>query len=57
MPAITLGELNCCLEHWAKGGAKKDQQVQMCDSESDEPTSSKNEQYDESERNSRSRSL
>jgi len=38
VPVLPLGELDGCLGHWAKGYANKDQEIQLCGSESDECT-------------------
>jgi len=53
VPALPLGELGGDLGRWTKGGAK----IQVCGSESDERTPSKMNEHDESEWNTRLRSL
>jgi len=57
VPALPLRELGGCLGRWAKGGAKKDKNIQLRGSESDERTPRKDNEHDESEWNSRLRSL
>ena len=43
VPAVPWGELGGCLGCWTKGGAKKDQKMQLFGSENDERTQSRSE--------------